>query len=197
MRRRSFVSIDPRRTAGAPLAIVLVASSLAASACGGSSPKSSASKGATSANTTKRVAGSNKGATGAGSVSGAANGSRQGGTSAPAGAAGSGNASNGSSSGHPTAGKSASHEPSSSANNTSAGRYSPQLRSAILTFYTCVREHGVKLAPPNFAGKPSEILSSKGVDTKSSQFQSAMNGCSSDLIAILRAGGASLPGATR
>jgi hypothetical protein len=81
---------------------------------------------------------------------------------------------------------------SSRADSKPKGGYSPAVESAINTFVSCMDEHGVKMAKPNFSGGPEEILSSKGIDEHSPQFQAAMNACGSDLIAVLRAGGTSL-----
>jgi hypothetical protein len=81
---------------------------------------------------------------------------------------------------------------SSPADRKPKGGYSPAVKSAINTFVNCMDEHGIKMATPNFSGGPEEILSNKGINEHSPQFQAAMNACGSDLIAILRAGGASL-----
>jgi hypothetical protein len=178
------VSTTPRRTIAAPLVGALLAS-VAVSACGGSSKHAVASTAGSASTATARTLATATRATGNQSgraQGGAGTAASHGGTRAPAAGGGSnpsGNASSGShGSGH------------------GAPTYSPALRSAIVTFTGCMREHGIKLHAPNFNGKPSEILSSKGIDTKSAQFQSAMNACGTDLLAILRAGGASLPGAS-
>jgi|GEM_PF-6802318 len=70
------------------------------------------------------------------------------------------------------------------------GGYSLRLKAAVEAFVNCMAQHGVKLPPPNFSAGPGQILSSKGVDTATPAFQSALRSCGLDLVAILRAGGA-------
>lgn len=183
------MSTSPRRTLAAPLSGVLLLGCLALAACGSSSKSPSANASARTATVQTLAATRTTAARPGAHASGGSAKGQHGGTQAPgARAAGGAGASAHASSG--------AHHSGSHASKPQPHQYSPALKSAILALVGCMRQHGIKLPAPNFNGKPSEILSSKGVDTKSPQFQSAMNACGTDLLAILRAGGASLPGAT-
>jgi hypothetical protein len=62
--------------------------------------------------------------------------------------------------------------------------------ASLRTFARCVRSHGIKIAEPNLSGH-GEIFSSKGINSNSPQYRSALEACEADLLAILRAAGAS------
>jgi hypothetical protein len=59
---------------------------------------------------------------------------------------------------------------------------------AIETLAHCVRAHGVPVPKPNFTGV-GEVFSTTGINTKSTQYRSALEGCASDIVAILKAAG--------
>jgi hypothetical protein len=57
-----------------------------------------------------------------------------------------------------------------------------------------MNEHGAKLPPPNTSGH-GEVFNTSGINTNTPQFQSAVQACLTDLLAILEAGsGHSIPG---
>lgn len=185
------MSIHVPSTRALPLAAVMLAGCLAASACGGSSGKTS---GTATTNATAAAAGatgSTPSAAGGGSTGSAHSGS-------PSSGSGSGGSSS-SGSGSPSGGSSnsSSSNPSSSSSTTKPphGKYTAQLIAAVKTFATCVRGHGVPLKEPNFSGH-GEVFSDQGINTHTPQFEAAMQACESDLFAVLRAGGARLPGAS-
>jgi len=57
---------------------------------------------------------------------------------------------------------------------------SPGFRENLTKFAACMRENGVPLPPPNTSGTGS-IFNTKGIDTKSAQFSSALAKCRSRL----------------
>jgi hypothetical protein len=69
-----------------------------------------------------------------------------------------------------------------------ASKYSHAEVVAIETLAHCVRAHGVAIQPPNFSGT-GEVFTTNGINTKSPQYRSAMEGCEGDILAILKAAG--------
>jgi hypothetical protein len=170
--------------------IMMVAGCLAATACGGSSSKPNANASTATANASGVTTPSSPahGSTSAhGYVPpGGSAGNGSGGTSAPNSGGG---GSNTSPSGSPTEQTSPQHLPPHSS------KYSNAVVAAATTFANCVRSHGVPIQQPNFSGH-GEIFSDKGVNPNSPQFHEALKACEAYLLALLRAGGAKLPGAS-
>jgi len=186
------MSIHVPSTRALPLVAVMLAGCLAASACGGSSGKSSTTT-ATNATAAAGATGTTPSA-GGGSTGSAHSGSPSSGS--PSG--GSSSSGSGSPSGVGGSSNNSSSNPSSQNNTTKSvahGKYSAKLVAAVKAFATCVRGHGVPLKEPNFSGH-GEVFSDQGVNTHSPQFEAAMQACEGYLFAVLRAGGAKLPGAS-
>lgn len=175
-------------------AIVLCAVSipLLAAACGGSSKSAGASTRAAALSTitasTSRSAPPTRPSAPGGTAARSTSGSGASTRSASAPGASQGNAS----AGHQATSTKSRHTSPPRHESKPANGYSPALKSAVSTFVSCMDGHGIHLPAPNFSGGPNEILSDKGINNNTPQFQSAMNACGADLIAILRAGGASI-----
>ncbi|MDE3070304.1 MAG: hypothetical protein KGJ43_06215 [Acidobacteriota bacterium] len=176
------VPFSSRKTA--PLALILLGASLAASACGGSSSNAS---NRTAATTSASVTSASTAALSTHS------------TGAPAKRSG-GSTSNGQGTSTASSGGSQStpSNPAPAAHNKPANtptHFSPQLVAALKTFATCIRSQGVNLPEPNLSGH-GQVFNDKGINTNSPQFHTALSACEGDLLSVLRAGGAQLPGAS-
>ena len=162
------------RAAVVPLFALLTCAALAA--CGGSSSPATATHTTTSAVATTSAAANATSAIASGAqtahAGGATTGSKQSNGSGSGGStpAGSANGSNGSSS--------------------VSSKYPPEFVAAVKSFTTCVRSHGLNLPEPNLSGH-GEIFNRSSVNPSNPNYRSALQACEGDLIAILRAAGAS------
>ncbi|MHB8492798.1 MAG: hypothetical protein ACYDA6_11385 [Solirubrobacteraceae bacterium] len=176
--------IAPNRRRHAPLALVLLGACLMASACGGSSNKPATNAAVTSATTTSLAA----------TVSDTRSTSTQARSTAN-----NPSAIHGSTPTSSPPATTSSHKSTSPAPRTKPAKpstnFSPELVAALKTFASCIRSQGVNLPEPNLSGH-GQVFNSAGLNTNSPQFHAALTACEGDLLAILRAGGAHIPGAT-
>jgi len=171
-----------RRARLAPIFVLLALMSCAAlSACGGSSHATSASNSATSVQTSASAAVSTSSAGAA--VRSAASAS----ATAHAGGTPAGSTAGGSTG---TSAKSqANSSGSSNGSSQSSSKYPVAFVTALRTFTTCVRSHGLNIPEPNLSGH-GEIFSRDSVNPNNPNYRSALQACEADLINILRAAGA-------
>lgn len=80
--------------------------------------------------------------------------------------------------------------PASQGSSSQHAKFPPAFLAALKTFTSCVRGHGVSIPEPNLSGH-GEIFPRTAINPNSPSYHSAILACEPDLIAILRAAGAS------